>query len=438
MVGCFPCFLGDGGRGRRRCRPDGVEGVDHVLRVGLRQLQDVRSAVGDEGGRRQRLGDEVVVGQASKDLGDVEQVALGHGVVDRDVAHGLRDERVDSQGIGDGRVDLLQHGPEELVLALDAAEVRQAVVLPVAVGVHVVQVAAAHQLQRLRPVHHLAARRGDVEARVRVLHGGREAHGDAAQRVDHARESGEADRGVVVDRDVQVLLNGLHEEVRTGVVSGVDAVHARDPADVARDVDPEVTGDGQDRDRLGRRVEAGHHGDVAALTTGVGLVADLAGQGRVVADERPRVRAHQQHVEGSPGGGRLGDQVLGVDLLDLAETVIGVLVDTTGAERGQQHNEGQGIEDAAAPAVLALVVLLVRLAQLLLEVTPGPDRLGGQDGRGAVGVGSGGVGDVGVGGVVRPPLLHPPGYLLRGLILAIVGGQESENTCPGRQIACAR
>ena len=61
--------------------------------------------------------------------------------------------------------------------------------------------------------------------------------------------------------------------------------------------DPQVARDGQDGHRLGGRVEAGHHGDVAALAARVGLVAERVDLGRVV-DEGPRVGADQQHVEG--------------------------------------------------------------------------------------------------------------------------------------------
>ena len=39
---------------------------------------------------------------------------------------------------------------------------------------------------------------------------------------------GKSDRHVVVDRDAEVLLDGLDEQVGPGVVGRVDAVHARD------------------------------------------------------------------------------------------------------------------------------------------------------------------------------------------------------------------
>ena len=293
-----------------------VERVDHVLGVGLRHLQRGGPAAAGVRHRRQRLGDEVRRRQPPEDVGDVQEVALAQGVVDGQVAHGGADERVDGEGVGDGRVDFGQHGAEEGVLALNAAEVRQAVVLPVAVRVLVVEVPAAHELQRGGPVHDLAARRGHVEPGVLVLDGGREVHGDAAQRVDHAREPGEVHGDVVVDGDPEVLLNGLDQQVGPAVVGGIDAVHARDPAVVAGDVDPEVARDGEHRDRLGRGVEAGHHGHVAALAAGVGLVAeglDLRG----VRDEGARVRAHQEQVERFARRGGRGDQMLGVDLLDL-------------------------------------------------------------------------------------------------------------------------
>ena len=131
----------------RGLRADGVEGVDHVLGVGLGQLEHVGPAVGEEAGRwaTSRYGGATKAARGSP--GDVEEVALGQGVVDGQVADGGTDETVDGERVGDGRVHLVQHGAEEGILALDPAEVGEAVVLPVAVRVLVVQVPAAHQLQ---------------------------------------------------------------------------------------------------------------------------------------------------------------------------------------------------------------------------------------------------------------------------------------------------
>ena len=257
----------------------------------------------------------------------------------------------------------------------------QAVVLPVAVRVLVVQVPTAHQLQGGRPVDHLAACRGDVQTRVLVLDRGREVHGDAAQRVDHARETGEVDRHVVVDRDAEDLLDRLHEQVGTGVECGIDAVHARDPADVPRDVDPEVPGDGEDGHRLGGGVEPGHHGDVAALTPRVGLVTECVDL-RGIRDEGPGVGADEEQVEWLAGW-CLGNQVLRVDLLDLVEAVGRVDVQAPDAQGRDQDDEGERVERAPPPAMAALLLLLARLPEVGLEVGSRP----GRPGVGLVGVG---------------------------------------------------
>ena len=141
------------------------------------------------------------------------------------------------------------------------------------------------------------------------------------------------------------------------------------PLIVARDVDPEVARDGQHRHRLGGRVEAGHHRHVAALPARVGLVAeglDLGG----VRDEGTRVRADQEQVERLAGRRRCGDQVLGVDLLDLVEAVVGVDVEAPDPGGGQQDDEGERVEGPPPPAVLALLLLLARGTQLGLQVGP--------------------------------------------------------------------
>ena len=195
------------------------------------------------------------------------------------------------------------------------------------------------------------------------------------------------------------------EEVGPAVVGGVDAVHARDPAVVARDVDPEVARDGEHGHRLGGGVEAGHHRHVAALAAGVGLVAeglDLGG----VGDEGARVRADQEQVEGLARAAGAADQVLGVDLLDLVEAVVGVDVEAADPDGGEQDDEGERVEGPPPPAVLALAAPSCwdlrssawRSARDLACVLGGVGRPGG---------------------------------------FGFVGGQESENTWPGGPVAFA-
>ena len=138
------------------------------------------------------------------------------------------------------------------------------------------------------------------------------------------------------------VLDRLDEQVRSGVEGGVDPVHPRDPADVAGDVHPEVAGDGEDGDRLGGGVEAGHHRHVAALAAAVGRVAErvdllLLSLVTKARESEPTSR----RLKGCCGVTGRGDQVLGVDLLDLVEAVVGVEVEPAGTGGGQEHDSGR-------------------------------------------------------------------------------------------------
>ena len=96
------------------------------------------------------------------------------------------------------------------------------------------------------------------------------------------------------------------------------------------------------------------------------------------------------------------DQVLGVDLLDLVEAVVGVEVEAPGPDRGQHDDDGERIQGAPPPAVLASLLLFPRLAQIFLQVGTRP-------------------------GVVLPVVGRPGQF-------GLVGSQGSESTWPGRPV----
>jgi len=87
----------------------------------------------------------------------------------------------------------------------------------------------------------------------------REVHVDAAERVDDVGEGVEVEQHGVLDRDAQILLDGVDELVRPLVERGVDLVGALRPG--VRD--EEVARDREHRDRVVRPVEVQDHDHVA-------------------------------------------------------------------------------------------------------------------------------------------------------------------------------
>ena len=130
---------------------------------------------------------------------------------------------------------------------------------------------------------------------------GRGEHGDVdtVHRVHQRLEAREVDHSQVIDPNVGELLHRLDEQARTAVgVRRIDLVHA-----VARDVDPTVTRDRDDRRARTGRVDAREHQDIAA--TAAHPVATRVGSRRrgaalgIGADEQDGRR----RAAGRPGGG---------------------------------------------------------------------------------------------------------------------------------------
>src|ERR1019366_2109919 len=77
--------------------------------------------------------------------------------------------------------------------------------------------------------HQLAARGFDVEAGFVVLHALGEVEMDPAESIDHGSETGKVGFHEVIDRNMEVLLDRLHELPGASVESGVDPVGGSRP-----------------------------------------------------------------------------------------------------------------------------------------------------------------------------------------------------------------
>ena len=111
-------------------------------------------------------------------------------------------------------------------------------------GTLVLEVTGPHDLERLGPVERDAAGGLDVEPRVGVEDRLGEVHLDPAERVHDVDEAVEVQLDEVLDRDPEVLLDGIDQLVGTLEERGVDLVGPVG-AGVGHE---EVARDGQDRD----------------------------------------------------------------------------------------------------------------------------------------------------------------------------------------------
>ena len=204
---------------------------------------------------------------------------------------------------------LLRDRAQEVLLALDPTEVRRRVGTPLAVHVRLV-ITRTHVRERLITVEMPAAGLGDVEPGLSVARRCRKVDRDRAERVDELLETGEVDFEVVRDRDVEVVLDGLDDTLRPGVERGVDLRRAH-----ARDVDPEIAGEGHQIAGAMFRIDVRHHdrvGALAGLDVGAAEVRFLL----AVLDERAGVGADEQEVV--PRFEQRGIDLDGGDLGDFA------------------------------------------------------------------------------------------------------------------------
>src|SRR5450759_924817 len=177
-----------------------------------------------------------------------------------------------------------------------------------------------------------------LEARVRVEHLHGEVHPDAAQRVHHVGEGVKIEHHVVLDRYPEVLFNRCHQLAGSLTEGGIDLVGAGS-AGVG---DEQVTGDGENRNRVLLRVEMEDHHHVA-----VDAVHTLGAQavGGVLDGERAPVGGpDHQDVLGAGvsacGGGV--DEALDVDPVD---RVVEVEAGPGGAGHSHHDDDGQGQQD---------------------------------------------------------------------------------------------
>src|SRR5205085_7980232 len=135
---------------------------------------------------------------------------------------------------------LVRKCAQEVLLTLDAPEIRARVVLPSSVHERLV-VARSHVRERILTGEVLTSRGVDVEATERVLGGRGEGDGDRPDCVHDLAEPGEVDFEIVTDRDIEIPLDRLYEALRAGIECGVDLRVAD-----SGDVDPQVAREGEE------------------------------------------------------------------------------------------------------------------------------------------------------------------------------------------------
>jgi hypothetical protein len=155
---------------------------------------------------------------------------------------------------------LLPEAADEVLLPPDAAEVGGVVRLPPR-GRLVVVLARPRVRERVEPVERLASRGRDVQARLVVVRGRGEEDVHASDRVHDVGERREADLHVVVDRDAEILMDRVDQQIRTVTERGVDLLRA-----VAGDRNPRVARN-RDEEPLARRlrVDVGDHDHVGEV-----------------------------------------------------------------------------------------------------------------------------------------------------------------------------
>ena len=229
---------------------------------------------------------------------------------------------------------LLQHRADEDLLAELTPQVRRGVRVRLAVddlGVG----PRPHVGQRLGPVEDVGTGVVDLEAGLAVERRMREVDRHAAHRVDHAGEGHEVHLDVVLDRDTEVLGDGLDQVRRPGVVGGVDAsVLAGGRID-----DPQVSWDRHHGG--GAAIDAQHDDRVGALALGI---ADGAGVVRGGVDAVPAVRSDDQVVHGRAGG--RGQRVAQIDPIEVVDLPV------RPADRPDDRQEDQQRQIQVEPAQL--------------------------------------------------------------------------------------
>ncbi len=247
----------------------------------------------------------------------VAEVARAHRRVDGQIVDDRAEQVVHIEEVRLLRLDLVEQGVEEDVLAADPAEVAHAVVVPH--SVHLIgEVPAPHVGESHPSAYELAAGAPDRQPGVAILDRIGEVDLDTSDRGHHPGEAREVDLREVVDRDAEILLQGLDEQAGATVESGVDPVRTGNVRHVARDVDPEVPRDGEHVDLSRRRHDPGDDHHVAALS------GNDRGSAEIRALALPAVGADQKDVERSTRLGNMQDALCDRDVPDLADAVVDV------------------------------------------------------------------------------------------------------------------
>src|SRR5262249_22009405 len=162
----------------------------------------------------------------------------------------------------------------ERLLPFDAVEVGsvQSRRLPLSVD-QLLHVAGPDVTQRVHTVEEVAtrseataaagvevttsAKRCELEAALLVAGGGLEVYANSSHRVHDALEAREVDLEVVMDRDVEVRVEGVHDPLGTLVERRIDLRLSE-----TRDVDDEVARKGHQKAGLGARIDVHDHESV--------------------------------------------------------------------------------------------------------------------------------------------------------------------------------
>ena len=274
------------------------DGEDRLGLVGP-QLEHLRSAP-DRVVHRHGVGLQVHGAEVAEPLAEVHHVGGPQLLVDADALHADVDQPAQGGRVADALRDgPLERDPEEVLLAVDPAEVAARVELPLVVPEDLVVLAGPGEGERLGAVERPAARVRDGEPGAAGADRLVEVDGHPADRVDELLERREVDLHVVVDRDAEVQLDRLDEALRGGRPVALERLVDAALRVRARDGHPQVARERQQPRGRVLRVEPQHHdrvgagpGDVAAATglRGIGIEAGVV------------VRADEQVVDRRPGG----------------------------------------------------------------------------------------------------------------------------------------
>ena len=191
------------------------------------------------------------------------------------------------------------------------------------------------------------------------MDGFRDVEGDAAEGICQLLETFPVHDRKVVDPQVREVLDRLHGQRRTRERERrIDLVRP-----VARDDDPGVSRDRDDRSALTVAVDVQHHQRIGALGPGDPLLRPRIASGR--GGVRTPVGAHQQHIQrlGTVFGDQLDRPVLEpdediVDAVDLGRQLV-LEVEGCARERKNERHDTDRHTDHEMPQAMSFAWLLI-------------------------------------------------------------------------------